>query len=103
MAQAVYKQILEDRLVALTKRIHMIESELDTPPNPDAEERVTEREGDEVMEDLGNAGLAEIKMIRAALERIEDGSYGVCVNCGEPISAERLNAVPHAARCRNCA
>jgi RNA polymerase-binding transcription factor DksA len=42
-------------------------------------------------------------MIDAALSRVADGSYGICVNCGEQISEARLEAVPHAARCRNCA
>ena len=56
-----------------------------------------------MLEDLGNAGLKEMEKIRAALSRIEDGSYGVCAKCGDDISPERLDAVPHAALCRTCA
>ena len=56
-----------------------------------------------MLESLGNAGLLEIRMIQAALDRIADGTFGDCVACGEPISEERLNAVPHAARCTSCA
>ena len=37
-----------------------------------------------------------------ALERIKDGSYGYCVECGEPISKARLEAVPHARMCVDC-
>jgi len=37
--------------------------------------------------------------IQAALERIEKGTYGLCVTCGKPIAPERLEAVPWAARC----
>jgi len=37
-----------------------------------------------------------------ALERIEKGDYGYCVQCGEPISRERLEAVPHARLCFDC-
>ncbi len=40
--------------------------------------------------------------IEQALERIEDGSYGLCHECNEPISAARLEAVPHARLCINC-
>jgi RNA polymerase-binding protein DksA len=40
--------------------------------------------------------------IDEALERIEDGSYGECLECGEPISEPRLEAVPHARLCINC-
>ena len=37
-----------------------------------------------------------------ALERIEKGDYGLCVSCGQPISSERLEAVPHARLCIEC-
>ena len=100
---APYKAKLEARLAELERRLGKIEHDLEETPNADVEERATEREGDEVLEDLGTAGLAEIRMIHAALRRIEAREYGFCVNCGEEISPERLDAVPHAARCRNCA
>lgn len=98
-----YEGILRARLAELNDRLLEVEHTLDERPNPDAEERATERESDEMLESLGTAGLAEIRMIEAALQRIEDGSYGICVACGDEISAERLDAVPHAPRCRNCA
>jgi len=37
-----------------------------------------------------------------ALERIEDGSYGVCAECAEGINKERLEAVPHVRLCIKC-
>lgn len=40
--------------------------------------------------------------VTAALERIETGSYGRCVDCGEPLPDERLEARPEAARCVSC-
>jgi RNA polymerase-binding protein DksA len=40
--------------------------------------------------------------IDQALERIEDGSYGLCHECNQPITAARLEAVPHARLCINC-
>lgn len=40
--------------------------------------------------------------IDAALKRIEDGSYGVCTNCGKPIPEERLEALPWATSCIDC-
>jgi RNA polymerase-binding transcription factor DksA len=43
-----------------------------------------------------------IPFIRAALERIEEGSYGRCVDCGKPIAPARLRAVPGAIRCTPC-
>jgi DnaK suppressor protein len=40
----------------------------------------------------------ELKEVRAALDRIKEGAYGICENDGSPISKERLEAYP-AARC----
>jgi len=94
---------LRTRLGELTNRLEEVETELEQAPDSDFEERASEREGDEVLEGLGNAGLLEIKMIQAALKRIEDGTFGICVACGDDIASERLEAVPHAPRCRNCA
>lgn len=38
----------------------------------------------------------------AALARLDEGSYGLCTSCGRPVDPERLNAIPHAARCMAC-
>ena len=40
--------------------------------------------------------------VEDALKRIEDGTYGKCVNCGRPIPEERLEAIPWAARDIKC-
>jgi len=37
-----------------------------------------------------------------ALARIEDGTYGICVDCGQPVPEGRLEARPEAARCVDC-
>jgi len=44
-----------------------------------------------------------LSLIEAALERIEDGTYGACEECGIQIPKTRLNALPHAAMCVKCA
>lgn len=43
-----------------------------------------------------------LRRIEAAIERLDRGAYGQCKQCGRPISATRLNAMPFAARCRGC-
>jgi DnaK suppressor protein len=40
--------------------------------------------------------------IDAALGRIESGTYGTCLRCGEPIGGERLEALPWATLCIDC-
>ncbi len=44
-----------------------------------------------------------VKEIELALQRIDDGRYGMCVSCSAPIPAERLAALPWAALCVPCA
>ena len=97
------KETLVARRAALVGELSDIEHALDAPMPKDWEDRSSERQGDEVLEALGQAELAELRRIDAALERIEDGTYGTCLKCEEPISNERLIAVPDAALCKNCA
>lgn len=44
----------------------------------------------------------ELDAVEAALRRIEDGSYGVCTDCGADIPAARLHAAPETRRCIAC-
>jgi DnaK suppressor protein len=43
-----------------------------------------------------------LRNVRAALARIDDGSFGICMHCEEDISPKRLNAVPWAPYCIAC-
>jgi DnaK suppressor protein len=43
-----------------------------------------------------------LRSVRQALSRIEAGTYGLCLQCEEEISAKRLNALPWTALCINC-
>ena len=45
---------------------------------------------------------AEIREVDDALERLRVGQYGRCVDCGAPIRANRLRAMPTARRCIRC-
>lgn len=97
------KAQLESRLQELDNRLHSIGDELEEHNNPDVEDHATEVETDEVLEGIGRAGQNEIRMINAALERIADGSYGICARCGEDITEERLNVLPYTPICKTCA
>lgn len=46
---------------------------------------------------------SEVAEVERALARLADGSYGVCANCGKPISVARLEARPTATLCIDCA
>jgi DnaK suppressor protein len=48
-------------------------------------------------------GLKEtLRQVDEALARFENGTYGVCGRCGEPIDIARLEALPHVSRCFRC-
>lgn len=97
------KKALIARLRELDTRLHNIEDELDSHQAKDWEDLATEREEDEVLERIGVDGIAEIERIRNSLARIDDGTYGVCVTCGDEISAKRLDILPATPFCATCA
>ena len=59
--------------------------------------------GCEVVDEVENLAIEEIRKIRIALSRIDDGTYGTCRICDEDISPKRLEALPYATRCIDCA
>ncbi len=71
--------------------------------SPDTADRAGEVvEQDLVLGLLGSAGDT-LEKIGVALERIDEGAYGRCVECGAPIPAARLEAIPYATCCVPCA
>ena len=99
---AVRRQ-LQEQLAELLERVGKIEGDLRSAHDPDWPERANEVQNDEVLEGLDEMGLKEIRQIREALNRIENGQYGVCASCGRAIGAARLTAIPTAVTCRSCA
>lgn len=97
------KAAMEARLEVLEGRMDEISEELDSHQSQDWEELATEREGDEVLEGMGLSAQAEVRAIRAALERIATGEYGYCAKCGDEIAEERLDLLPYTPFCRECA
>lgn len=51
---------------------------------------------------LRERGRNKLKAIDDALERIQDGTFGFCEECGEKIPAGRLDVMPFATTCRDC-
>lgn len=56
----------------------------------------------ELMFSLSDTERTQLLAVEAALERLDDGSYGTCANCGDPIPQPRLEAVPWARYCVSC-
>lgn len=68
----------------------------------DQKDQAARRAGDEVRQAEEQRDIDELSAVLAALRRIEAGSYGLCVECGEPIAAQRLAVQPAALRCALC-
>lgn len=97
------KARLETQLAELKERLSHLERDLDEPHDPDSSERAVQMEDDDSLEAQAALVTREIASTDRALERIEKGEYGYCVECGEAISDGRLEARPEAALCINCA
>ena len=80
---------LTERIAALMSQIGRIEGELGQPLDDDFAEQAVDREDDEALDALESSALAEIELIRKAIARLDAGSYGLCVSCGDVIAAER--------------
>lgn len=100
---AAAKARLEEQLAELEARQARIAEDLAEPLNADSGEQAVEMEDDASLEGQGALVAREIASVKRALARIEDGTYGECVRCGEDIAPARLEARPEAALCINCA
>lgn len=94
---------LEERLATMQARLASIKKDVTREHSGDSAEQAQERENDEVVDAIGNETAQSIRAIAAALERISAGTYGICQSCGEDIGQARLQVVPEATRCVNCA
>lgn len=97
------KSGLEARLAELKARAGRIEADLAEPLSADFAEQATEREDDDALEGQDALLGREIVAVKAALARVDDGSYGECTRCGEAVGEKRLEAFPETALCINCA
>ena len=100
---AAVKPRLEAALTELEGRLTNVVRDLDQPADRDSSEQAIEQEDDEALEHQAALIEREIASVRRALGRIVDGTYGVCVRCGEDIAPDRLEARPEAALCIDCA
>lgn len=97
------ERALKTRRAELTGKLDEIGEALDEPAPKDWEDAAAERQGDEVLQALGEHEMGEVRRIDAALARLSEGTYGDCVKCGEPIGAARLAALPDTPFCKACA
>ena len=96
-------RLLQQRLDELLGRVARAEDERRVPLSADFDEQASDIEAQDALAALEEVALAEIRQLKAALQRVRQGSYGICDSCGEDIPPRRLTAVPTASRCVDCA
>ncbi len=87
----------------LSERLDRISKNLRRGYEADSKERAKQLEDNEVVDALGNEAREEIAKITAALQRMDEGDFGICVECGQPIEDGRIKAYPYADECIDCA
>jgi len=93
----------QQELLSRVERTHKHIYEKDAPVSAKFSEQATEMENAELVLALDAEGRMELNQIQHALERLDAGNYDECVSCGKAIGEERLNAIPFADKCINCA
>lgn len=94
---------LESQLAELEARQRRVAADLMEPLSADSSEQAIETEDDASLEGEGALIAQEIASVKRALSRVRDGTYGICVRCGNTIGEARLEARPEAALCIDCA
>lgn len=87
----------------LQKRVTSIHEHARDPLEPDSAEQAAQLGNVAVVSALESEAVQQIAEIDAALQRLDAGTYGICVTCGEPIGEGRLKVRPAATQCRDCA
>jgi DnaK suppressor protein len=96
-------QALANRLAELEARAGRLMADLTEAMSADFEEQAVEAEDDEALLTQETLVIQKIAAIRAAIKRVDEGRYGVCLTCGGKIAKERLEAIPEATLCISCA
>jgi RNA polymerase-binding transcription factor len=100
----VLRRMLEERRVEIQEKLRAIRSEM---PSYQDEVRDTEEQSVTDFAQEMDFALMEMKAqtlirIDEAIQRVDQGSYGTCDECGQDIAEARLAAVPFALLCRGC-
>jgi DnaK suppressor protein len=95
------RKSLEDELAELSLVLRNRES-IAIEQNADALDEVQGAVERELAIRTLDRGSQVLRSVRAALARIDDGTWGICMRCEEDINPKRLNAVPWAPYCISC-
>ena len=103
-AKSFHDKLMERR-VALVGQVQAAEAysrERDAEATQDPADMAANAYTKELLMSMSTNDRQLLDSIDAALDRIDGGEYGRCVNCGDPIQDKRLEAVPWARHCIKC-
>jgi DnaK suppressor protein len=93
---------LTDELEQLKSSVRPAEERREGSPFGKREEEATESFELERRLTLEKRIIDQLAGVEHALQKFEDGTYGLCDNCGQPIDPARLEALPQASLCLDC-
>ena len=100
-----FKKRLEERQIALRRAVSRTEEDgriADQDTAQDIADRAASSYTKEFLFSQSNNDRQLLQMVETALQRIREGEFGECVNCGNEINAKRLEAVPWTRYCIEC-
>jgi RNA polymerase-binding protein DksA len=98
-----FRAQLKQHKAELTERVDKIKADVTGGLEADSKEQAVQLENHEVLDALAIEATEELVKINAALQRMEDGTYGTCTACGAEIDNRRLKARPFSSKCIICA
>jgi len=103
---SVIEALLHKQCDELERRVNAVERDARRDGgalDDDFAEQAVQRQNDEVLDALNDAGIIELQQIKSALQRLANNHFGSCVCCDIDIPMERLEVLPYTDRCIDCA
>ena len=100
-----YRRLLQEKKTALLAELaktRHAEQETTEESTQDVADKAVSSYTREFLYSLNDAERSTVQQIDQALARIEDGTFGLCLNCGTPMNEKRLSAIPWSRHCVEC-
>lgn len=97
----IKKRLIEEREAILVK-LRDNDLSIDDAETPDPVDLAVRNYSKNVMLAVSENESRQLQLINEALQRIDSGEYGDCMNCEEPINEKRIEAIPWARYCIKC-
>lgn len=95
-------QELRNTLLGMVERTEDYGREADSDVSQDPADKASNSYTKELLFSQSTNERNTLRLIEEAISRIEEGSFGDCINCGEEILQKRLEAIPWTPHCKRC-